>query len=72
MTSISKWVSAVAAVVFLAAPAAAADAIAAGKVKSINADKKEFVLTDSAGRDVTFKLGDNVVVNRNGRDQERP
>jgi hypothetical protein len=52
----------------MAAPAMAADALAAGKIKSINADKKDFVLTDSAGKDHTFKLGDKLVVNRAGKE----
>ena len=70
MKSFSKWFSAMAAVVLLAGPAVAADAIAAGKVKAINADKKEFVLTDSAGKDWTIKLGDNVVINRGGKESK--
>lgn len=70
MKSFSKWVSAVVAVAFLAAPAVAADAIATGKVKSINADKKEFVLTDAEGKDNTFKLGDKVMVNRGGKESK--
>lgn len=70
MKSFSKWVSAVAAVVVLAAPAVAADAIAAGKIKSVNADKKEVVLTNAAGKDNTFKLGDNVTVNRGGKESK--
>lgn len=70
MKSFSKWGSAVVAVVFLAAPAVAADAIAAGKIKSVNADKKELVLTDSAGKDFTFKLADNVMVNRGGKESK--
>ena len=55
---------------FLAGTAVAADAIAAGKVKAINADKKEFVLTDSAGKDWTIKLGDNVIINRGGKESQ--
>jgi hypothetical protein len=62
MKCFSQWVGGVVAVAFLAAPAVAADAIATGKIKSVNADKKEFVLTDSAGKDSTFKLADGVVV----------
>lgn len=70
MKSLSMWVSALAATVLLAASAAAADAISAGKVKSINSDKKEFVLTDAAGKDSTFKLGDNVIINRGGKESK--
>lgn len=68
MKSISKWVSAVAAIVLLAGTAVAADTLMAGKVKSVNAEKKSFVLTDGAGKDNTFKLGDDVVINRGGKE----
>jgi hypothetical protein len=44
------------------------DALATGKIKGINAEKGEFVLSDSTGKDVTFKLGDLVVVNRGGKE----
>jgi hypothetical protein len=40
--------------VALAAPALAADA--KGKIKTINADKDEFVITDADGKDLTFML----------------
>jgi len=68
MMNFSKWFSALAAFVLLAGPAVAGDAIAAGKVKGIHADKKEFVLTDSAGKDWTIKLGDTVIINRAGKE----
>jgi hypothetical protein len=68
--SFSKWFSAAAAIVLLTSPAVAADAIYAGKVKAINSDKKEFVLTDAAGKDSTFKLGDHVVINRGGKESQ--
>ena len=55
------------AILLLAGPAVAADAIAAGKVKAVNADNKEIVLTDGAGRDWTIKLGDTVIINRGGK-----
>jgi hypothetical protein len=66
----SKWFSALAAFVLLAGSAVAGDAIAAGKVKEINADKKEFVLTDRAGKDWTFKLSDTVIINRDGKESQ--
>jgi len=69
MKSLSKWASAAAAVVLLAGTSAAADAIYAGKVKTINADKKEVVLT-ADDKDTTFKLADGVVVNRAGKDSQ--
>jgi hypothetical protein len=70
MKRLLKWVSAVAAVVLLAGTAVAADAIAAGKVKGVNADKKEVVLTDTDGKDMTFKLGEAVVINRGGKESK--
>ena len=70
MMSLSKWFSAMATVVLLAGPAVADDAIAAGKIKAIHAEKKEFVLTDSAGKDWTMKLGDTVVINRDGKESQ--
>ncbi len=70
MKSSMKWVSAVAAIVLLAGSAMAAEAIAIGKVKGVNADKKEVVLTDTDGKDQTFKLGANVVINRGGKESK--
>jgi Cu/Ag efflux protein CusF len=58
------------AVVLLAGTSGAADHVSAGKVKSINADKKTFVMTDSADKDWTFKLGDKVVINRGGKESQ--
>jgi Cu/Ag efflux protein CusF len=66
----TKWLSATLAIALLASAAAAADTVAGGKVKSINADNKTFVLTDAADKDVTFKLGDKVVVNRAGKESK--
>jgi hypothetical protein len=70
MKNFSKWFSALAAFVMLAGPAVADDAIAAGKVKGIHADKREFVLTDRAGKDWTFKLSDTVIINRGGMESQ--
>jgi len=50
--------------------AAAADTVANGKVKSINADNKTLVVTDAANKDSTFTLGDNLVVNRDGKESK--
>ena len=66
----TKWVSATLAFALMASTATAADTVASGKVKSINADNKTFVLTDSADKDHTFKLGDNLVVNRAGKESK--
>lgn len=68
MMSLAKGFSAVVAIALLASTAAATDTISSGKVKSINAENKTFVLTDSAGKDFTFKLDDNLVVNVNGKE----
>lgn len=70
MMNFSKWFSALAAFVLLAGSAVAGDAIAAGKVKGIHADKREFVLTDSARKDWTFKLSDTVIINRGGMESQ--
>jgi hypothetical protein len=59
-----------AAIVFLSGPALAADAVAAGKIKGVHAEKKEFILTDSDGKDWTFKVGENVVINRGGKESQ--
>lgn len=45
-----------------------AESIAAGKVKSVDQAKHEFVLTESTGKDRTIKLSENVVINRAGLD----
>lgn len=68
MMRLTKWVSATLAIALLANTAAAEDTVAGGKVKSINADNKTFVVTDAADKDLTFKLGDNLVVNRAGKE----
>jgi hypothetical protein len=68
MMCLSKWLSTTLAIALLASTAAAADTVAGGKVKSISADTKTFVLTDNAGKDFTFKLGDHLVINRAGKE----
>jgi Cu/Ag efflux protein CusF len=64
MKSFMKCVGAMAAIVLVAGVATAADNLATGKVKGVDADKKEFVLTGSDGKDTTFRFGENVVINR--------
>ncbi len=66
----TKWLSATLAVALLASTAAAADTVTSGKVKSIDADNKTFVLTDSADKDHTFHLGDKLVINRAGKESK--
>jgi len=70
MKSFSQWFTAVAVVVLLAGTSAAADTISAGKVKSTNADKKTFIVTDAAGKDHTISIGDQLVVNRGGKESK--
>lgn len=70
MKCLTKWLSATLAIALLANTAAAADAVAGGKVKSINADNKTFVVTDSADKDHTFKLGDDLIINRAGKESK--
>jgi hypothetical protein len=58
MIRLPKWVLvvlALALVVGLAAPVLAAET-AKGKIKSVTADKEQFVLTDTNGKDWTFML----------------
>jgi Cu/Ag efflux protein CusF len=70
MMCFTKWVSALAAIVLLAGTALAAEAVTYGKVKAINDAKKEVVLTDSDGKDWTFKLAEDVVINRAGKESQ--
>jgi len=71
MKNLSKWAGSLAAVVLLTGAVTAADSIAAGKIKNILAEKKEFVLTDAVtSKDHTFNLGANVVINRGGKDSQ--
>lgn len=68
MMCFTKWLSATLAIALLASTATAADTVAVGKIKSINADNKTFVLTDGASKDFTFKIGDDLVINRAGKE----
>ena len=70
MMRLTKWLSATLAIALCASSASAADTVAGGKVKSINPDNKTFVLTDSANKDFTFKFGDNLTVNRAGKESK--
>lgn len=70
MTRFAMFGGACLAILLLASAATAADSIATGKIKGVDADKKEFVLTDADGKDWTFKLGDKVVMNRGGKESQ--
>lgn len=58
------------ALLLLARTATAADELAAGKIKSMDADSKKFVVTDSAGKDSTFTFADKYMVNRGGNESK--
>jgi len=69
MIRLPKWLPIVlcfALLVGLTTRAWGAEATARGKIKSIEAEKKQFVLTDLAGKDWTFTLGDNAIVRSTG------
>jgi hypothetical protein len=70
MKSLAKWVGTLAVLVVVSGSALGAEATTSGKVKAINSGKKEFVLTDAADKDWTFKFGDNVLVNRDGKESK--
>jgi hypothetical protein len=58
------------ATLFLIGTLSAAESTISGKVKAIHADKREFILTDAAGKDQTIKLSDSVVINRGGKESQ--
>jgi len=70
MKSLAKWFGALATMVLLAGTAVAADAVAIGKIKEVSADKKTVVVAEADGKDYTFKLDDNAVINRGGRESK--
>jgi len=64
MIRLPKWLPVVLCFAFLVgltARACGAEATARGKVKSIEAEKKQFVLTDLNGKDWTFTVADNTI-----------
>lgn len=69
MMCLSKWIGATLAVALLAAPVVAADTTTGGKIKSINAEKKTFVVTMD-DKDNTLTFDDNLVVNRDGKESK--
>jgi len=66
----ATWGGAVVTVLFLANAAISAETIAAGKIKGVDAGKKEFVLTDANGKDFTFKINDQTLMNRGGKESK--
>jgi hypothetical protein len=66
MIRLPKWylvVLALALVAVLATPVLAADT--KGRIKSVSADKNEFVMTDENGKDWTFELADDAKISLN-------
>jgi hypothetical protein len=67
MRHLSKGIVALVAVVVFAANALAVEAVGRGKVVSVDAAKNQFVV-DENGKNNTFTLGDNVIINRGGKE----
>lgn len=65
----TKWLGATLAIALMAGTVTA-DTVTSGHVKSVNADNKTFVVTDATAKDQTFKFGDNLVVNRAGKESK--
>jgi len=70
MMCLSKWFGAALAIALLAGAAIASDTTLGGKVKSTDAEKKTFVLTDRDGKDHNFKFDDELVINRDGKESK--
>jgi len=68
MRSMALKTCTILATLLLLVGAAAATDIGAGRIKGVNADKKEFVLTDADGKDFTFKMSDKTIINRGGKE----
>jgi Cu/Ag efflux protein CusF len=71
MNRVPKWFVLVLVLVFLlglAAPVLAEEV--KGKIKSVDADKNQFVLTDKDGKDLTFKMDDNAKIRLNDKDSK--
>jgi hypothetical protein len=69
MNRLPNWlvgVLALALVALLVTPALAAEA--KGKIKSVDQDKKQFVLTDTNGKDWTFQMDESAKVRLGDKD----
>jgi Cu/Ag efflux protein CusF len=55
-------------VALLSLPVMAATHVATGKIKSVDADSRSFLLTASDNKDFTFKIDDKMVINRDGKE----
>ena len=68
MKNVSKWFVALTAGFLLAGSASAANVVTTGTVKSVDPEKREFILTDSDGKEATYKFAKEFVVNRGGKE----
>jgi Cu/Ag efflux protein CusF len=67
MIRMPKWVVGVLALglaAAVAAPARAEESVFRDKVKSVNAEKKTFTMTDENGKEFTFKIAEDCIINR--------
>jgi hypothetical protein len=67
MNRMTKWLAAALALAVAAAvsaPARAEEKVFRDKIKSVDATKKTFVMVDEKGKDFTFKLADDCIINR--------
>jgi Cu/Ag efflux protein CusF len=62
------WAAALVAIALFSSSAQAADAVTGGKVKSVDAKDKSFLMTDSAGKEWKFSFADDLVINRGGKE----
>jgi len=70
MRSMASWSGTLLTVLLLAGAVSAADDLGAGRIKGVDAAKKEFVLTDVNAKDFTFKLSDQTIMNRGGQESQ--
>jgi hypothetical protein len=72
MRRLPKWLALVlvlGCVLGLATPVLAAEETK-GKIKSVTADKNEFVFTDNNGKDWSFQMDDNAKIRLNDKDSK--
>jgi len=67
MMCLSKWIGATLTIALMAGPVVAADTTLGGKIKSIDAANKTFVVSHD-GKDNTFTFADDLIVNRDGKE----
>jgi hypothetical protein len=69
MIRLPKWMLVVLALALVVGTASAAET-AKGKIKSVTADKQEFVLTDTNGKDWTFHMDPKATVRLNDKESK--